>query len=60
MAVDLSEIVVIGVSTRELFNPYTHIQSMSLVATSGKVPYETDSPLDQLHKITNKYNKPFN
>jgi 5'-nucleotidase len=28
----------------------THLQSTSLVVPSGKVPYETDSPLDQLQK----------
>jgi hypothetical protein len=50
MAVDLSELLVIGVSTREFFNPYTHLQSMSLVAPSGKVSYETNSPLDKLQK----------
>lgn len=28
----------------------THLQSTSLVVPSGKVPYETDSPLDKLQK----------
>jgi 5'-nucleotidase len=31
----------------------THLQSTSLVVPSGKVPYETDSPLDQLQKNKN-------
>ena len=50
MAVDLSEIVVIGLSTKELFNPYAHLQSTSVVVPSGKVPYETNSPLYKLLK----------
>lgn len=33
----------------------THLESASLLVPSGKVPYETDSPLNQLQK-----NKPFN
>jgi hypothetical protein len=50
MAVDLSELLVIGITTRELFNPYAHLQSMSLLVPSGKVPYETNSPLHKLKK----------
>lgn len=31
----------------------THLQSTSLVVPSGRVPYETDSPLDKLQKNNN-------
>lgn len=50
MAVDICEILVIGVSSRALFNPYTHLQSMSLVVPSGKVTDEKLLLLDQLQK----------